>query len=91
MSLIFKKFLEAAMLKGNRQKMPEICGDTVDDSLRGVALFTIGWKPCGKCAQWVSLLVEHFLKKSVSVTLKALLNRSPIPWSFPKKSPVPFR
>jgi hypothetical protein len=49
-SLILIELNKTAVLRENRQKIPDISGDTADDRSRSSPCFPIGWRHAGKCA-----------------------------------------
>jgi hypothetical protein len=50
------------MLRGNIQKMPYICGDTVSDRLKGSLCFLLAGDMMGNAPIEFQLLFKHFQK-----------------------------
>ncbi len=78
------------MLRGNKQKMPEICGDMVGIRPRGFPCFLLAGDLEGNAPIGPPLLFGHFPKcfhYSVGIAEKV---SSPF-WAFSKESPIPFR
>jgi hypothetical protein len=83
------KLNKTAVLQGNKQKMPEICEDTVGIRPMGFPCFLFA-NPEGTASIRSLLLSEHFPKclcYSVNIAEKVC---SPL-WAFPKESLIPFR
>jgi hypothetical protein len=75
------------MLQGNRQKMPEICGDTVGFRPWGFPCFLLTGDPVKNVPIRSPLLFEHFpkcIRYSVSIAERSsiLFEESPIPFRY---------
>jgi hypothetical protein len=78
------------VLRGNKQKLPEICGDTVAIRPRGVPCFLLAGDLEGNAPIRSPLLFGHFpkcLHYSVIIAEKVC---NPF-LAFPKELPIPFR
>ncbi len=62
------QFIRTTVLRGNRQKMPEICGDMVGNRTRGCPCF-IGLRPVGNVP--VRFLFSLGFSQSLYITLYA--------------------
>ncbi len=70
-------FHKTAVLRGNRQKMPEICRDTVGDRPRGSPGFLLAGD-----------LMENVVIGSILYSVSIAENVSNTVWAFPKESPI---
>jgi hypothetical protein len=72
------KFNKTARLQGNKLKMPEICGDTVGNRLRGPPCFLLAGNPVGNAPIMASTFKFGYLPKcihySVSIAEKVELS-----------------
>jgi hypothetical protein len=78
------------VLRGNKQEMPEICGDTVSNRLRGPAFFLFASDLVRNAPIRSPLLSGRFpncFRYSVIIAEKV----SNTLWAFPKELPTPFR
>jgi hypothetical protein len=81
---------KTAGLRGKRQKMPEICGDTVGDGLKGSSCYLLAGDPVGNAPIGSPFSFEHFSKCiSHSVSLEGKVSNTLR--AFPKESPIPLR
>jgi hypothetical protein len=78
------------MLRGFKQKMSEICGDTVGIRPWRFPFFLLAEDPERNAPIGSPLLFEHFSKcLCYSVSIAAEVS-NPL-WAFPKKLRIPFR
>jgi hypothetical protein len=82
-------FHKTAVLRGNRQKMPEICRDTVGDRPRGSPGFLLAGDLMENVVIGSSILFGHF-PKCILYSVSIAENVSNTVWAFPKESPILF-